>query len=259
MKLLLLTGNDIRHRYVANELGKVADEMLIVSECKSIAYKPESPDDFQAKHFLERRATEASFFEGNDSFLYPTLPVVHREANSENIYQNLKKYNPDLVLVYGSSIIREPLLSLPPKGRFVNMHLGISPYYRGSGTNFWPFVNDELEYVGATLLHIDAGVDTGDILAHVIPDIKAGDSVHTVGCKVIRSGTEKLKEIVAAVKAGKTLNRVKQWKCENPKYYRKKDFTEDIYLKYHENMKAGMVEKFASLSRPEIRLIETIV
>ena len=76
---------------------------------------------------------------------------------------------PDVVLVFGTGILREPLLSAFD-GRIINIHLGLSPYYRGAGTNFWPLVNREPEYVGATIHYLDAGIDTGPILAHAQAD-----------------------------------------------------------------------------------------
>ena len=76
---------------------------------------------------------------------------------------------PDVVLVFGTGILREPLLSAFD-GRIINIHLGLSPYYRGAGTNFWPLVNREPEYVGATIHYLDAGIDTGPMLAHAQAD-----------------------------------------------------------------------------------------
>ena len=75
---------------------------------------------------------------------------------------------PDVVLVFGTGILREPLLSAFD-GRIINIHLGLSPYYRGAGTNFWPLVNREPEYVGATIHYLDAGIDTGPIISHARP------------------------------------------------------------------------------------------
>ena len=56
----------------------------------------------------------------------------------------------DVVLVFGTGILREALLSAFP-GRLINIHLGLSPYYRGAGTNFWPLVNGEPELQLAAL------------------------------------------------------------------------------------------------------------
>ena len=39
--------------------------------------------------------------------------------------------------------------------KILNLHLGISPYYKGSGTNYFPLVNNEPQYVGATFMFLD--------------------------------------------------------------------------------------------------------
>ena len=44
---------------------------------------------------------------------------------------------PDVVLVFGTGLLKAPLIGAFP-GRIINIHLGLSPYYRGAGTNFWP-------------------------------------------------------------------------------------------------------------------------
>ena len=113
----------------------------------------------------------------------------------------------------------------------MNLHLGLSPYYKGNATNFWPFVNNELECLGSTILHVDAGIDTGDIITHVKPKIEIGDNVHTIGCKIIRESVSKIKEILNLIKNGDEINRVKQWKVNDEKIYRLKDFDEDIFEK----------------------------
>ena len=62
----------------------------------------------------------------------------------------------------------------------------MSPYYRGSGTNFWPFVNNELQFIGATFMHIDEGVDTGEIIHQIRANIFHDDNIHQIGNRLIR-------------------------------------------------------------------------
>jgi methionyl-tRNA formyltransferase len=171
------------------------------------------------------------------------------------VYDMVEKFKPDMGFVFGSSIIKDPLLSLIPTGKFVNLHLGLSPYYRGSGTNFWPFVNEELEYVGSTLLHIDAGVDTGDIICHVRPDIEHGDTVHSIGCKTIAKSAPALVRCLEMTKAGKELPRVKQWDVPDGKYYKTKDVTKEVLERYDQNLQNGLIEKHLQKERTSIRLI----
>ena len=83
-------------------------------------------------------------------------------TNSLEVFEFLSTYAPDLVFLFGSAIVRPPLLD-HFAGRMINMHLGLSPYYRGSATNFWPLVDGLPECVGVTVHHATAEVDGGAI------------------------------------------------------------------------------------------------
>ena len=72
----------------------------------------------------------------------------------------------DYLLTYGCSIIKNPILK-HFKQNSINIHLGLSPYYLGSATNFWPFVNDELQFVGVTFMKLEDGIDDGPIIHQI--------------------------------------------------------------------------------------------
>ena len=257
MKIVILTSNGLRHKFLANSLASKADDTLVVSECKqndSISTGSEDQSTI-SEHFRLRNETEKIFFPNNDFFTAKTLPILYKEVNLEYVYHTIKKFQPDMMFIFGSYIIREPLLSLMPPDRTINLHLGLSPYYRGSGTNFWPFVNNELEYVGSTILHLDSGIDTGDIICHTRPTIELGDNVHTVGCKVIQSSVNSLMQIMAMIKEGKKLNRIKQWSVDE-KYYKTIDFNEEILSKYKNNLENGLIENHLSKPKKSIKLID---
>ena len=244
LKIVLLTSNSIRHKFVANSLKK-DNEVLVISESrKSTTLNDKDSSTKINAHFNQRNNTEKEIFADNDDFHTEFVSIDYGQVNTSEIFKRVKLFDPHLIIAFGSSIIKEPLLSLLPKGHFLNVHLGIAPYYRGSGTNFWPFVNNELEYVGSTILHIDPGIDTGDIITHVTPKIELGDDVHKLGCKVIQESVITLQKIIDIVKDGKELPRTKQWVVDNEKYYKNKDFNEPILLKYKDNLKTGIVEKF---------------
>lgn len=247
MKLVILTSNAIRHKFLANTIGADCDETLIISECKPLSLSNQiarAGEDLATEHFILRDNVEYEFFKGNDSFNYPCLPVLYKEVNTSYLYEAVKDFGPDLMIVYGTSIIRKPLLDLLPYGKIINLHLGISPYYRGSGTNFWPFVNRELQFVGSTLLNIDAGVDTGDIIAHVRPEFEEGDTVHSVGCKVIRDSAEALRILISKARDGEPAEAVKQWETVPSRYYRKKDFGEQALKDYYSNLETRVVKEY---------------
>lgn len=258
MKIVIFTSNALRHKFVANTLTAQATDTLVIVECKkSDAPSTEAPNITPLEqNFADRYHAEQQFFSGNEVFTAKTLPLEYKEANSTIVHDTVKAFEPDMGFVFGSSILREPILSLIPSGKFVNMHLGLSPYYRGSGTNFWPFVNEELEYIGATLLHIDPGVDTGDIIAHVRPTIEPGDTVHTVGCKTIIAGAAELARCLTKVSQGDMLQRVPQWEVPSPRYYRTKDFNEEVLTNYLKKIEGGLVENYLAREPAPLRLVE---
>ena len=257
MKIVVLTSNSLRHKFLANTLSSYCDDALIISECKPQTSSFDDSKNYTKieNHFLLRDKTEKSFFPNDNYFIPKTLPILYKEVNSPYVYEVIKNFKPDILIIFGSSIIKEPLLSLLPTGHIINLHLGISPYYRGSGTNFWPFVNNELEYLGSTILHLDAGIDTGDIICHVRPKIELNDNVHTLGCKIIKSSVESLIKIIKLLDEGKKLNRVKQWDVKD-RYYKTKDFDENALSKYKNNLKNDMIKNYLDSEDKKIILVD---
>ena len=260
MKAVIFTSNSIRHKFFANSLKNYLDDLLIVSECRENDEFNESygKNDEITNHFKNRNKIEKEFFKGNDQFDSKCIPILYKEVNHNFIYEKIKRYDPDIMIVFGSSIIKQPLLSLGKKNRFLNLHLGLSPYYKGNATNFWPFINNELEFLGSTILHIDSGIDTGDIITHVRPKIEKNDNVHTIGCKIIQESAKKMGMILKLIKEKKEINRIPQWKIENEKIYKLRDFNEEILKDYLKKIENGIVEKFLTKEKKEFKIINSI-
>lgn len=68
------------------------------------------------------------------------------------------------VLAWWPKLLKSPLLEAPKYG-FVNTHPSLLPYNRGKHYNFWALV--EQAPFGVTLHRVDAGIDTGDIIAQL--------------------------------------------------------------------------------------------
>ena len=86
-----------------------------------------------------------------------------KSVNDNNCLNSLQKLAPDVVIVNGTRIISKKLLN-SIKATFINMHVGITPKYRGVHGGYWALVNDDDENFGVTIHLVDAGVDTGSIL-----------------------------------------------------------------------------------------------
>ena len=260
MKVVIFTSNALRHKFLANNIANFVDDTLIISECRENDEENKSYGENESiiSHFNERYLTEKKYFEGNDEFRAKCIPILYKEVNSEFISRKIESYNPDVMIVFGSSIIRESILSLSKKNRFINLHLGLSPYYKGNGTNFWPFINDELEFLGSTILHLDSGIDTGDIITHVRPQIEENDNVHSLGCKIIDDSVKAIIKILERIKNNQDINRIPQWTIKNERVYKLKDFNEEILKKYFEKIDNGIINEFSKKKKKEFKIIDTI-
>jgi methionyl-tRNA formyltransferase len=90
----------------------------------------------------------------------PTLRV--ESINDASVIELLQREQPELVIVLGTSILKESVLATAPC--FVNLHAGITPMYRGAHGQFWAVLNRDFDNVGVTLHRVDKGIDTGAIL-----------------------------------------------------------------------------------------------
>lgn len=91
------------------------------------------------------------------------LVVRVRSANGEDAHAALRELAPDLALTLGARLLGEETFSLPPLGT-INVHHGAVPRFRGGPPVFWELA-EGAETVGYTVHRVDAGIDTGAVLA----------------------------------------------------------------------------------------------
>tara|TARA_B100001057_G_scaffold463510_1_gene517546 strand:+ start:5041 stop:5808 length:768 start_codon:yes stop_codon:yes gene_type:complete len=93
--------------------------------------------------------------------------------NSEHAREIIKNSDADFIVVSGTRIICKKTLECTQK-KFLNIHAGITPSYRGVHGGYWALVNNEPELCGVTLHYLDEGVDTGSIIGHklIVPSKK---------------------------------------------------------------------------------------
>ena len=120
------------------------------------------------------------------------------------------------------------------------MHLGLSPYYRGTGTNVWPLINNEPEFIGATFMYIDSGIDTGSIIHQIRADIMLGDSPHSIGNRLIKKMTEEYCKIIDKFDNLHTERQI----FSKGKIYYLKDFNSNTCKKLYSNIQNGLIENY---------------
>lgn len=91
------------------------------------------------------------------------IPIKKLEDyHSEESKKILRDTDADLGILYGTNIIKKEVFSIPRKGS-INIHQGLTPFYRGGPSIFWELFNDEKE-VGVTVHFVASKVDTGDVI-----------------------------------------------------------------------------------------------
>lgn len=123
-------------------------------------------------------------------------------ANSPEAVEHIRGFAPDLLVLCGCSIIKEPLLSIPDRGA-LNLHGGLAQRYRGVWTTLWAMVNEEPEYVGATVHFVSSGIDDGDIVYQGRPEVTADDDPESLYVKVVKLGIDMMLSAVEDVESGR--------------------------------------------------------
>jgi folate-dependent phosphoribosylglycinamide formyltransferase PurN len=93
----------------------------------------------------------------------PPVHTVH-DINSSDAEALLKRLNPDVCVLMVNVILKKKIFSIPRLGMLV-FHPGLTPEYRGPHSAFWATLNHQFWGIGWSLLRVDAGIDTGNVLA----------------------------------------------------------------------------------------------
>ncbi len=131
------------------------------------------------------------------------IPVLQPERVRKNdeFYESLKALDPDLfiVIAYGQ-ILPTRILNIPKY--CLNAHASLLPRYRGSAPMQWALINGE-ERTGVTIMYMDKGIDTGDMMFKREVVISPDDTHESIHDKLSMLSAECLIEAVELIQSGK--------------------------------------------------------
>lgn len=130
--------------------------------------------------------------------------AVHQPAkirSNEEVRAIFEALSPDacVVAAYGK-ILPEWLLALPRLG-CINVHASLLPKYRGAAPINWAIANGEHE-TGVTIMQMDAGMDTGPMLAKGAITIGDEETAPELSSRLARAGAELLSETLPRIARG---------------------------------------------------------
>ena len=218
LSIMILCGHSPRHLYVANRLCQGARPVAIVQETgaqlsvgKVVSLLRPGNLWRKSSRWLRDRTRYAGgreakfFFDAEPPVLIrKDLLVEVPHVNHPDVAALADRLQPDVIAVFGTSLIRGALLGRGRLGMF-NLHGGLSPRYRGADCTFWALYNGEPDQVGCTLHRIDAGIDTGTLIAHVRPEVRESDDELTLFWRGIRDSADAYVEMLGRLEHGENL------------------------------------------------------
>lgn len=251
MNIVMIAGSHPRHMYIADVLKKTGMLKGIVIEQreKMIDVVPEGISEeikkLYIRHFDLRMEMEKKYFgQINANKILASVPyvkVARKELNGEKVKAFVHKVGADTLISYGPGLISDEIIDMF-NGRALNIHGGLSPWYKGAATMFWPFYFLEPNYVGTTIHYITKRIDGGNIIHQIVPTLSYGDCMHEVACKAIVKTGEELERLLMILdynmlegkqqRLNGKLFMVKDWRPEHLKliYETYKDRIVDLYL-----------------------------
>jgi folate-dependent phosphoribosylglycinamide formyltransferase PurN len=261
MRITVFTSNQPRHLALVSGLAKIAAEVFVVQECNTV-FPGVVTDFFRSsevmyRYFLRVIAAEEAVF-GGVRFSPPnvrTLAVKSGDISRLGISLLDDALKSDLYVVFGASYIKGALLEFLVAKRAVNIHMGVSPYYRGSSCNFWALYDRNPDLVGATIHHLSAGLDSGDMLFHALPKPGALDPF-LLGMLAVRAAHGSLIESIES-RTVFDLKPVRQEKGRQIRYTQNADFTDEVAADYLSRLPSPEEVESALQSAPGRPLLRT--
>ncbi|MGN0132708.1 MAG: methionyl-tRNA formyltransferase [Lachnospiraceae bacterium] len=129
----------------------------------------------------------------------PVLTPVKIKA--EEAVEKLREYPADIFVVAAfGQILSEEILQMPKYG-CINIHASLLPEYRGAAPIQWSIIDGKKE-TGITIMQMDRGLDTGDILFQKKVPITPEDTGESLFDKLARTGSEFITEALLKIEKG---------------------------------------------------------
>lgn len=262
LKVAIFTNCQPRHISMIERLASVADIVYACVEVTTL-FPGEVADhygksDVMEDYFSKVGAAERAEF-GEPRFLPSNVisfPMKSGDISKLDLTSLLPINEVDASVVFGASFIRQPLIDLLVEKETLNLHMGISPYYRGASCNFWAAYDHNPEYVGATAHMLTKGLDSGPMLCHAFPKLDEDESLDyfALGMRAVRSGIDC---IVSLIESGRwrELERVPQDRSVEIRYTRNSDFYDGVAQDFMANMPSPASITQALLDRDSTKFL----
>ncbi len=218
-------------------LEKVSKELYVIRENKTIHTGTVSnrypKSKMIRKYFDHVNNAQKNIFKENFFNSYSSkvkiFSILYGDLNKITFKSLRPALKSDLYIVYGSSYIKGKLADFLIKNKAINIHAGISPYYRGTDCNFWAYMDNNLHLIGSTIHLLGKGLDNGPILYHSRSEITGNYFEYSM--KSILAAFISICEKIEN-KSIKDIKAITQDKSLEIRYSKITDFTETVIKEF---------------------------
>ncbi len=177
-------------------------EALILSEHEvvGVVTQPDKP---------KGRGKEMQFPPVKECAVKYNIPVFQPEkVKTSEAVETLRSFGADIFVVAAfGQIVSKEILDMPKYG-CINIHASLLPKYRGAAPIQWAVIDGEKQS-GVTIMQMDEGIDTGDMLIKEVVDLDAKETGESLYEKLSKAGADLVLKVLPMIEAG-TLQPQKQ-------------------------------------------------
>jgi len=252
MNITLFTCDKKRHKYLINKLSNISKKLFVVQEYYNNTPKQNfiknSNNEEMNKYFNNVQNAEIEIFGDaeikKEKDNVKIIKILFGELSNYSLSKLSNFLKSDLYIVFGSSYIKGELIDFLIKNKAINIHMGVSPFYRGTDCNFWALYDNNPHLVGATIHMLSKGIDSGPILFHAMSNIKKNPFEYTMS--TVKSAFHSLLEKIKN-KSIYEISSIEQNNNKEIRYSKSSDFNEKIVKSYFDK-KINLSDKKFDLS-----------
>ncbi|MBA7490681.1 Methionyl-tRNA formyltransferase [subsurface metagenome] len=192
MNIVIFTTPTKHHIYFVNKVYKEFNISSVIYERRTLLKKYSTGPFYDN----EQDKYEELFFDKASGGVERTYPkeldrkvITIYGVNQQGLDAYLNALAPDVVVVYGTGIIYRHLVNLPKRG-MINLHGGLTQFYRGLDSTLWAFYHKDFENIGITIHYVEPELDAGDILSQRRISVEKTDEIYHFRYKITKQATE---------------------------------------------------------------------
>lgn len=223
MKVVILTGNQGNQKALCNKIAEVCEvSAIVLSENiprrqPSFSRRTRTFVNRVGNHLIGRPFVQTWFEmlgKYNEQFPnFPDVPIIKvKNVNDSATIETLKKFAPEMTVVSGTNLVGKKVIAASEQNRgVVNLHTGISPYVKGGPncTN-WCLAKNWFHLIGNTIMWLDAGIDTGKIIATEQTPLDGDETLFELHWKVMQHAHDLYLQAIRRIDEGIKVSSVPQ-------------------------------------------------